>query len=72
MWCVVMSHCPFSRLNHGIAGSVFLKQELVNIANCQQVGPKRVFATRRHSPSPMRIAALTGPWTCGLDTLLGV
>eukprot|EP00435_Cladocopium_sp_Y103_P032172 s340_g8.t1 len=24
------------RLNHGIAGSVFLKQELVNISNCQQ------------------------------------
>eukprot|EP00434_Breviolum_minutum_P006801 symbB.v1.2.005997.t1/scaffold276.1/size251734/19 len=24
------------RLDHGIAGSVFLKQELVNIANCQQ------------------------------------
>lgn len=46
-----MSHCPFSRLNHGIAGSVFLKQELVNIANCKQVGPKRVFATRHHSPS---------------------
>lgn len=25
-----------ARLDHGIAGSVFLKQELVNIANCQQ------------------------------------
>lgn len=27
-----------ARLDHGIAGSVFHKQELVNISNCQQEG----------------------------------
>ena len=33
---VTASVIDLARLDHGIAGSVFLKQELVNISNCQQ------------------------------------